>query len=92
MVFALVLAVGVGPVRPAASAVLAAAAVVYIGVAATGSRRSTWLWFLATGVPIAADGLTDGAVDATSVLLAAALACSSSDSRGEHWAGAPTRR
>ena len=71
-VFALVLAVGAGPVRPAASAVLAAAAVVYIGVAAVGSRRSTWLWFVATGVPIAADGLTGGAVDATSVLIAAA--------------------
>ena len=71
--FALVLSVGAGPVRPAASAVLAAAAVVYIGVAALGSRRSTWLWFVATGVPIATDGLTDGAVDATSVLLAAAV-------------------
>ena len=70
--FAVVLAVGVGPVRPAASAVLAAAAVVYIGAAAVGSRRSTWLWFVATGVPITADGLTDGAVDATTVLLAAA--------------------
>ncbi len=92
MAFALVLAVGVGPVRPAASAVLAAAAVVYIGVAATGSRRSTWLWFLATGVPIAADGLTDGAVDATSVLLAAALALLVLGLARRDWAGAPTRR
>jgi hypothetical protein len=72
IVFALVLVVEPGPLEVAPSAILAAATVIYVGAAAVGSRRSVWAWFLATGVPITIDQLTDGAVDATAVLLGAA--------------------
>ncbi len=74
VLFALAIVVGPGPLEGDFPAVLAAATVVYIGAAVIGSRRSAWLWFLATGVPIAADQVPDGAVDATAVLLALAAA------------------
>jgi hypothetical protein len=74
VVFALVLLVEPGQFDLAPSAILVAAAVVYVGAAAVGSRRSAWAWFLATGVPLAVDQLTGGAVDATAVLLGAAAA------------------